>query len=571
MPQEFDPNSKQYLDKKLGAMELEYSSFRSHHKELSEMGLPRRGRFTPEDRNKGEVSRHRANNIVNSRATYALRVATAGMLAGTQSPSQPWVEFWPKNDPDMREFGPVKEWIERHERDVRMTINASNYYRMAPLALAEILLFGTALMTQVRDPVEISRFFTHTCGSYYLAQNQNYEIDTFGRRLQMQTRQIVKQFGLENINATVRNQWDKGDYELWHDVAHMVEPNPEQDERRPQSRYKKWRSVYWQPQDRMDMQQLLSIKGFDRFPAYAPRWETTGEDIYATNCPGMTVLGDIKQLQMSEKRKAQAVDKMNNPPLQGPPSLQHIPVSSLAGGLTLFQGSDQQGLRPIFEIRPPVQELRFDIKEVEQRIDFGFMLDLFQAITNQEGVQPRNQMELMQINDERLLQMGPVLERVHNEWLNGVVDTTSEWLQQSGKTPPPPDVLGGEELELRYISPLAKAQEASKVSAIERVWGFAGSIAQMKQDPSVLDKLDADQSIDEYADAVGAPAKVVRSDDVVSSLREQRAQAQAEQNAQAGLAMAGQAMGQVADTAKTLSETPTGGNNMLTELAGGGV
>ncbi|NIV38373.1 MAG: phage tail protein, partial [Anaerolineae bacterium] len=115
--------------------------------------------------------------------------------------------------------------------------------------------------------------------------------------------------------------------------------------------------------------------------------------------------------------KAQAVEKMNNPPLQGPPSLQHVPVSSLAGGLTLFQGADTQGsgLRPIFEVRPPVQEMRFDIKEIQDRVDQAFMVDLFMAISTQQGVQPKNQLELMQVNEERLLQMGPVLERIHNE------------------------------------------------------------------------------------------------------------------------------------------------------------
>ena len=356
---EFKPNSRKYLDKKIGSMALEYSSFEGHHKELSEMIRPRRGRFTREDRNKGERSRHRQNHIVNSRATYALRVATAGMMAGTMSPSQPWVEMWP-DDTELREFGPVKSWIEQHERDVRRVINDSNFYRMAPLAIAELLMFGTALMTHVDDTKEVARFFTHTAGSYFIGQNQNYEPDTFARQFQMQTRQIIKQFGYDKSSILVKSQWDKGDYEMWHDVNHIVEPNPNRDHGKSQSKFKAFRSVYWQTGVEATVAEeikLLSEKGFDTFPGYVPRWETTGEDIYATDCPGMTVLGDIKQLQTTEKRKAQSVDKMNNPPLQGPPSLQHVPVSSLAGGLTLFQGSDTQGggLRPIFEIRPPIQ------------------------------------------------------------------------------------------------------------------------------------------------------------------------------------------------------------------------
>jgi hypothetical protein len=570
---EFKPNSRQYLDKKVGALELEYSSFEPHHKELSEMIRPRRGRFSREDRNRGERSRHRQNHIVNSRATYALRVATAGMLAGTMSPSQPWVEMWP-DDPGLREFGPVKRWIEDHERLVRTTINESNFYRMAPLALAELLMFGTALMTHVDDPKEVARFFTHTCGSYYIAQNANFEPDTFTRRFQMQTRQLVTKFGYDATSTTVKNQWDRGDYEQWHDVNHIVEPNPNREHGKSASKFKPFRSIYWQPGNKDALTEdgrFLSEKGFDTFPAYAPRWETTGEDIYATDCPGMTALGDIKQLQTTEKRKAQAVDKMNNPPLQGPPSLQHIPVSSLAGGLTLFQGSDTTGggLRPVFEVRPPVQEMRFDIKEVEARIDNAFMLDLFLAITNQDGVQPKNQLELMQVNEERLLQTGPVLERVHNEWLKGVVDRVSSQLVKQGKVPPAPEEIAGQKLKLKFVSPLAKAQESAKVSSIERVWSFAGNISQLKQDPSVMDKLDADQTIDEYADAVGDPASIIRGDDEVLEMREQRAQAAAEAQQQEGMALAAEGIGGMADAAKTMSETDTAGQNLLTDMAGG--
>ncbi len=386
----------------------------------------------------------------------------------------------------------------------------------------------------------------------------------------MQTRQMVQQFGYDEVPISVRNQFDKGDYELWHNVNHLIEPNPNADDRQSKSRFKPWRSVYWTDGERGDKQRLLSEKGFKEFPAYAPRWETNGEDIYATDCPGMTALGDVKGMQMAEKRKAQAVEKMNNPPLQGPPSLQHVPVSSLAGGLTLFQGSDTQGggLRPIFEVRPPVQEMRFDIKEIQDRVDQAFMVDLFLAITTQQGVQPKNQLELMQVNEERLLQMGPVLERIHNEWLKGVVDRVSDQLVAKGKVPPAPEEIAGEELKLRFISPLAKAQEASKVSSIERVWNFAGTLAQLGK-PEALQKLDAVASVTEFADAVGAPASVLVDDDTMAAQQEAESQQVAEMQAQQGMAMAGESVGQVADAAKTLSETDTTGENLLTDLAGG--
>ena len=36
---------------------------------------------------------------------------------------------------------------------------------------------------------------------------------------------------------------------------------------------------------------------YKRFPGIVTRWETRGQDIYSSNCPGMVALGDIAQLQ----------------------------------------------------------------------------------------------------------------------------------------------------------------------------------------------------------------------------------------------------------------------------------
>ena len=49
-----------------------------------------------------------------------------------------------------------------------------------------------------------------------------------------------------------------------------------------------------------------------------PRWDVTGDDSYGTWSPGLIALGDVKQLQLMQRRKAQAIEKAINPPLVGP-------------------------------------------------------------------------------------------------------------------------------------------------------------------------------------------------------------------------------------------------------------
>ena len=104
---------------------------------------------------------------------------------------------------------------------------------------------------------------------------------------------------------------------------------------------------------------------------------------------------------------------------------------------------------------------------------------------------------------------------------------------------------------------MAQAQKLVGVGAIERISSFVGNLAGV--DPTVLDKMDLDQAIDQYGQAVSAPPDIIRSDDAVAAIREQRAQQQQAQQA-------AEMVQQGAQGAKLLSETDTSTENGLTAL-----
>ena len=114
------------------------------------------------------------------------------------------------------------------------------------------------------------------------------------------------------------------------------------------------------------------------------------------------------------------------------------------------------------------------------------------------------------------------------------------------------------DLAVEYISILAQAQKALGVSSIERALAFTGNLAQSF--PQAADKLNIDQTINEYFSAIGVPPTMLNSDEQVAQIRDQRAQAQQQAQQQAQ-------MQQVVEGAKLLSETDTGGDNALTTLA----
>jgi hypothetical protein len=550
---------RDYLMRRLSEMQKEYMTFQGHYKELSEFIDPRRGRFFLDDRNKGD-KRHK--NIINNKATRALRKSTAGMLAGAMSPSRPWFT-WSLMDKDLLNNQEVKEWLDLLQRIILLIFNKSNFYNMAPNMLRELLLFGTGCMTHVDDFDDVARFYTHTAGSFYIAQNHKLSVDTLARKFQMTSYQLVKRFGLANVSTGVKNSWDKGNYGTWHNVCQFIELNPFRDPGEIGSEFMPFRSVYFEPTTRnaADKNKFLSRSGFQGFPAYVPRWETLEGDIYSVNCPGMTNLGDIKQLQTQEKEKAKAIAKQVAPPLQGPPAFQNQPIPNVPGGVAINTASATgQKIEAIYKVDPKIQEMMLDIQQTERRIDEGFYVDLFMAITDQPGVQPKNELQLSQINEERLLQIGPVLEQIHGEWLDRMVHRVAAQVIEADIMPEAPEALQGQELELEFVSALAMAQRSISIGAIERTMGFAGGMAQNGFE-QVMDKVNPDKAFEEYAHLVGFPARLIVPDDEAQQARQQRQQAmqQAQQLEQAA---------QGANVAKMLSDAKLGDDNVLSSAVG---
>ncbi len=539
------------LNQLVGQMDTERQSFISHYAELQQFIAPRRGRFFQQDVNKGG-KRHQA--IINSVGTQALRAATSGMLQGTMSPSRPWFMIESFN-PDLMESQRVREWFYKTEIIIRTILNESNFYNMAPVFLKELLLFSTAVMSHVDDFNDVARFYTHTAGSYYLGQNERLVIDTLVRKFDWPVIQIVKKFGIGNVSTIVKNAYDHGNYTSLYPITHFIAPNEDFQASSPFSINRKFVSIYYEHNNTgADKDKFLSTGGFKRFPAYVTRWDITEGDVYGVDCPGMTSLGDVKGLQIEEKMKAQAIQMMVKPPLSGPPAVKNVAVSGLPGSLTVYDGGlEKQKLEPIYQVDPRLQELRGDMDAIERRINSAFFVDLFFAITQTEGIQPRNELDLTQRVKESLTQLGPVLERLHGEFLSLLIGTLFDQAADAGILPPAPEELQGSSIRIRFISTLAMAQRAIVTQDIERLAIFTASLIEGGWQ-EVGDKFDADQAVDQYSRAIGVPPDIVVSDEDVDDIRRQRAEQLAEQQAI-------EAASSIAQTVKTASEIGSNGQS----------
>ena len=544
-----------------GDIKDERSTYFGHWEELSEYILPRRGRFLASKRNDGSKKN---GKIIDSTATMAIRTLSAGMMSGITSPARPWFRL-ATPDPALMEVSEVKQWLFQTEKRMGEIFSRSNLYNSLQTVYEEMGVFGTAAMLIQEDHEDVIRCYPFTAGEYGLANSDRLNVDTFYREFQLTVAQTVQWFGKENCSDEVNGMHKNGQLDKWVDIIHAIEPNHARDTNKRDSQNMPYRSVYFEKGGRED--KLLSDSGYEEFPVVAPRWHVTGVDIYGRS-PAMDVLGDVKALQIEQKRKAQGIDKMINPPMQAPSSLRGQTASVLPGGVTYvdtMQGT-QGGFRPTYEVNPRLAELQQDIQETQTRIQQGFYSDLFQMLT----LSSRRQITAREIDErheEKLLMLGPVLERLHSELLDPLIDRTFNIMIRNNLVPPAPEELNGVDLKVEYISVMAQAQRAIGTGAIERLAGFVGNLAAAK--PDVLDKFDADQSVDEYADMLGVPPKIVVSDDDVSAIRDQRAQAQQQQMQMEQMQQGADVANTGAQAAKVLSEADTDGNNVLNNILGG--
>jgi len=548
------------LNRRYAAMKTERQSWDTHIRDVFDLTRPRRTRFSTSQHNKGD---RRNYQIIDNTGVIASRVLTSGLVNGMSSPAQDWFKYEPQ-DLDLLEYGPAKHWIGLLERLVRRVFDASNVYEVLPVIYDELGLAGTGCAIIEDDFEDVIRMTPFTWGEYALAINSRRIVDTLYRETKMTVIQGVQAFGLNNVSSTVRNLYDTSNYDHTFDVMHAIEPNVDRDPGKEDSRNMAFRSVYWEPAcSGPDRDKFLRRAGYKQNPIVAPRWEVIGNDVYGSTCPGMEALGDMRQLQIQQKRKGEAIEKHVRPPTQGGRSLSDRFISTLPGAHNVMANMQDGGAKPIYEVKPDIQQFVADIEDTRGRVNRTFYVDYILSISQIEGVQPRNQWEISERKGEGLMVLSNVVQRISNEChnplhervINRIYDVCVPLWQmgEPAMLPPPPPELQGVPMRVVYVSPLAKIQKMAGVSSTERLLDVAARYAQVL--PGLRRKINEEQAIDVLADQLGVAEGVVRSDDEVAALAHQEAQ----QQQMAQVAAMAPAAAQFAQAGKALSETNVGG------------
>lgn len=569
--------SKQDLDYftfvtgRLLGMRVNRYSWWTHWRELADYFLPRRYKWiiTPNQQSRGSpINQH----IIDDTGTFAARNLASGILSGKSSPSRQWFKLRFDRQ-DSTETTPVSLWLAECERLMRLIFQESNFYNSIATFYYDLVIFGTAVMIIYEDFDNVLNCYNPCAGEYYVDVDGKYRPCILYREFTMSVAAVVGEFGYDNCSETVRNLYDnktsKSGANLTREiiVAHAIEPNNDGRDFGISARFA-YRECYWEwggstsPQGGTQMPPaFLRKKGYHEQPMMICRWDLVSNDPYGRS-PAMDALGDQKQLQLETKRKAQAIDKMVNPPLVADIQLKNMPASLLPGGVTYVSGFAQTGkaaIASIYDTKFPIADITEDLNEVRDRIKKVFFNDLFQTASQFETRSNVTAVEWDMRKSESMIMLGPVLERIDHEGLKVFMERAWAIALRANILPPAPPEIQGKELTIDFVSMLAQAQEAIQASAIERVLGLAGNLAGV--DPGVMDNIDIDYSLDKYSASLQNDPKMIRSPEGVAAIRKMR---QEQQQAQEQAAMAEQ----LAKGAATLSKADMSGDNVLTKLTG---
>lgn len=513
----------------------EGGGFDSHWRELSELFFPRRSRFYYGDRNRGDK---RNQHIIDSTGRYAARTLESGLHAGMTSPARPWMQAATAN-PDLNNFPPVKRWLHEVTKRMLAIYALTNVYNALPTTYGNIGVFGTGAMGMFDDPEDLFRAYTYPLGSFAVGVDQRGIVNTFVREYEQTVWQIVERFGVRRgyrdidwsgISRQVKDAWDRGDYHIGVPIVHIILPNEDYEPGNPRADRQKFASAHYERDDSDKENRFLRESGFSLFPVMVPRWETTDNDAYGTDCPGMTALGDNKQLQTMQRRSGQLLQKAVDPALVGPSSLRTQKTSLLAGNITYQDVRDgMQGLRPIHEVRlEGYQHVEQKILNVQFSIKRAFFEDLFLMLSQSDpmrGAQPLTAREVAERHEEKLLAVGPTLDRMNDELHDPMFERTFQLMDQAGMIPDVPPELDGLEIKPQYTSILAQAQKLIGVQGVDR---FMAAIAPFIEEPEVRSKIVWSAVVNGYADMLGVDPNMIRSDEEAA----ERVQSQAKMAAQ---------------------------------------
>lgn len=516
---------------------------------------PQRGRgikaSSSTESNKG--NRDDYSHRLNGAASRALNILASGMQSGLTSKARQWF-LLSHPDPSLSGYQPVREWYDLVQDVLERIFRKSNLYAALLHTYFEMGGFGQGAIGIFSHPDKTLFCRPYTTGTYYMSNDEYNEIDTFFQTTWMTARQIVQMYGYKNVPTPVQNAYDTGRYENRFEVVNAMLRHPEMYGIKLGEQHSVASVTFLA--ESQDSDNFLKLSGYHSFPVMTPRWDAIDNDVYGW-APTRDIMGDVKMLQKMESDALKGVAKTVSPPWRVPPELERRGLDTRPNAINVVSSMNENAVAPLFTVQTNIQQLQYKIDAVTASIKDGLYNSLFLALLSQDNPQMTAR-EVAERHEEKLLMLGPVLERIHHELLDPLIDRAFLLAYEDGLIPPPPPELQGQPTQIEYVSILSQAQKAVGVNRIEQSVQFLGGMTAVY--PELRHALDPFKAYQAYNSMIGVKAGIFRSEkeyhDAVASEQQKQELAQG--------AEVGQSL---ATSAKLMSEVDP--SNVAALLGGG--
>ena len=491
------------------------SNWRNYQEEINTYVIPRKA-WVNTMKQRGE--RLKMNFVFDSTAIRALKIMAAGFHSNLTNPSTKWFNLRTRKVALM-ENKEAQLWFKEVEDIIFSTLNSSNFDTTIQEMYLSVGSAGTSAILTQRDAIEKVRFTEIPVGQLAFEEDASGRVNAMYRKFPMTSEQAYDKWGEGAGSVVLQNIKDEKPGEKVNFI-HYVGPRDRYDPGKIDNLNMPWESVWLE----VSKKEKIAESGYKEFPYAVARFYKDSIDPMGYS-PSMDVLPDIKLASASVKTMLRAAMKQADPALIAPSKGFVLPLNSNPGAMNYRdEGTNAEDLSemPHSGNLPITLEV---VQMIQKNIESAFFVPLFQALSN--ITKTMTIPEIQRRIAENMVLLGPTVGRFTQDVLDNVILRVFSILMDDGDLPEPPEVLQDQELDIVYISPLAKAQRETEIYSIQAFLGDVAAVAQYK--PQALDLIDEDEIVKSLALIRSVNPQILVSDDAVEQFRAARAEAEAAQ------------------------------------------
>ncbi|EOD9046690.1 portal protein [Klebsiella quasipneumoniae] len=511
------------LIKRVDSLKAARQVHESVWRECYDYTYPLRGAGLSETVLDAQSAKSKVAKLLDGTATDSARMLASALMSGMTPANAQWLNLDSELLPD-----DAAAWLSTCATLVWENIHAANFDAEGYESNLDVVCAGWFVLyiDEDRDEGGLSFQQWPLAQSYVASTRRDGIVDTIYRCYQLTAAQAVKEFGEKNVSEKIRETARKSPDDKF-DFMHCIFPRETYVVNARLAKNLRFASYNIE----VSGKRIVRESGYHEFPCCVPRWMKIPGTSYGIG-PVYDALPDCKELNETKRMEKAAQDLAIAGMWIAEDDGVLNPRTVKVGPRRIIVANSTDSMKPLltgadFNVAFSAEDrLQASIRKI-------MMADQLQP---QDG--PAMTATEVHVRVALIRQLlGPVYGRFQAEYLQPLVERCFGLAYRAGAFPPAPESLQNANFNVRYISPLARAQQLENVTAIERLGANVANLAQVA--PEVTDLIDADEATRVIADALGVPAKVIRTSDAVEQLRQQRQQAQQQQAGQALMMQAG--------------------------------